>query len=648
MFGDEHGIFWNDPPRVRKQGVKTERPLPPIPETSWVIPEEFPDLSGHGAIAIDCETYDPDLRTKGPGVRRDGKIVGVAVGTEAGFRAYYPVDHALPPNLPKKLVFGWLNEQLSRPGQPKIGANLLYDLDYLEGAGIHVEGPFYDVQIAEPLLNENALRYNLDALAKNHLDETKVEDDLLKWLHEAFGEDEANIKSNIWRAPPAVVGPYAIGDIDLPIRIFKKQRVALENQEGLWNLYQLESALIPLLLRMRQRGVPVNVGRAEELSHQLEARCSDILDEIKHETGIRPDVWSADDMARVFDQVGVTYPLTEKTGRASIRKDWLEKQIHPIARKVQDVRRLDKFKGTFIDGYVIRGHINGRIHCQFHQLRGEGYGAVSGRFSSSHPNLQNIPVRDKELGKLIRSLFEPEDGQRWWKFDWSQIEYRLICHYAALLNLPGIGATIERYNNDKRTDYHQAIADLAGIPRPDAKNLNFGLAYGQGLALLCYNLGLNEHEGKQLIDTYHKRAPFIRRLSQIVVNQINKNGEIRTLLDRRRHFDTWEKNNKIVPVGTLGARRAFTHKGLNALIQGSAADIMKKAMVMIWESGVCDVIGVPHLTVHDELDGSFDDSPAHNEALDEIQHIMEHCVELLVPLLSDGEIGINWGTLQPR
>jgi DNA polymerase I-like protein with 3'-5' exonuclease and polymerase domains len=610
-----------------------------LPETDWKLPTEFPDLSGQGLIAFDVETYDPDLSTRGPGAQRDGRLVGLAIGTEAGFRKYYPIGHETGPNLPREQVLDWARRELGRPG-PKVGANLLYDLDFLAAAGVPVKGPFYDIQIAEPLLDENRLSYSLESLAHEYLHEGKHENILSQWLIAMFGKN-IDIKASIWRAPAQIVGPYAESDVDLPLRIFAKQKPKLKEQ-ALWDLFILESKLIPMLLAMRQRGVRVDLERAQRLYDDLEQRQALVIEEIKRAAGLAVDIWAAESIAKVFDQAGESYERTKKTRAPSFRREWLESCSLPAAKLLVEARRLDKFKGTFVKGYVLDGHTNGRIHCQFHQLRGDENGTVSGRFSSSHPNLQNVSIRDEELGPAMRSLFLPDEGQLFWSFDWSQIEFRLAVHYAALMNLPGAQEVVEQYKQDDSTDYHEVVARLTGLPRNLAKNMNYGMVYGMGAPKLCNHLNVALAEGRKLLAEYHHNVPFIKPLANALTKQANMTGEIITLAGRHRRFNMWGKDGKYAAEEFPGAKRAFTHKALNALLQGSAADIMKIGMVQIWESGVCDVLGAPHLTVHDELDGSLPPGKIAKEALAEVCNIMQSCAALLVPLKADGGIGNNW------
>ena len=613
------------------------------PGRSFIDEPQFPSLAGQGAIAIDCETYDPDLKKRGPGPHRDGFIAGIAVGTEAGYRQYFPIAHENGSNLPKASVLSWLGGEL-QSSVPKIGANLLYDLAFLSAAGVKVAGPFYDVQIAEPLLDETRLSYSLETLAQHYLGKGKVKGELEALIISRFGKK--NPKSNIWRAPSEIVAPYAVGDVDLPLNIFAKQQVELKRKGRLWDVFLMESKLIPMLVAMRQRGIRVDLDRAEQLYQELTIKQGEAAAAIRRITGIEIAPWNARNLAKIFNHLGLEFPRTAKTDAPSFTKAWLEHHPHPVTNLIRKVRHLDKLRETFIKGSILDGHTKGRIHTSFNQLRSDSYGTVSGRLSSSTPNLQQIPARSPE-GKLIRSIFLPDEGQRLFKNDYSQVEYRLIVNDAAQLDLPGAQAAVAKYQTDDGADFHQIVADMTGLTRDAAKTVNFGLAYGEGVAKLCASLGLDSEEGEALLNEYHRRAPFIRQLSQRFTHTAVRTGEVETLLGRVRRFNTWEirRGDKVFYFRERrpGSRRAFTHAALNARIQGSAADIMKLSMVNVWNSGICDVLGAPHLTIHDELCGSFVDHPAGREALRELKQMMENCVQLLAPLKVDATTGPNWG-----
>jgi DNA polymerase I-like protein with 3'-5' exonuclease and polymerase domains len=538
-------------------------------------------------------------------------------------------------------VFDWLRRELKRD-VPKIGANLLYELTFLDAADIDVAGPFYDVQVAEPLLDENRLSYSLENLAQSYLGIGKREDEMRQWF--AFVK-ESRIKQNLYKAPPAIVGPYAEGDVDLPLRIFDLQARLLE-QQGLWGVFELESRLIPLLLAMWKRGVRVDLAKASQTYDLLAARQDETMAEIKHLSGYAPDIWAAASIAKVFDAAGVSYKRTAKTAKPSFTKEWLAACEHPVGKLIVAARRYDKFKGTFIRNFILDGHVDGRIHTSFHPLRSDDGGTVSGRLSSSNPNLQQIPSRDRELGPLIRSIFIPEADQRWWKCDWSQIEFRLAIHHAARMKLEGADAVVRQYHDDASTDYHTVVAQITGLPRGYAKNINFGILYGLGKKNLgAYLRGFGsdvaDDIARQMYADYLQRLPFVQKLRQKAVERADEDGRIVTLSGRTRHFDAVKtKDGKFIP------RQAFTRKALNARIQGDAADIMKIAMVQAWEAGLFadDLLGAPHLTVHDELDGSY--TYGRREALGELIHIMETCVNLLVPLKVDSGCGSNWGDIK--
>lgn len=619
--------------------------------------EIFPDLRGR-LKAVDCETCDPLLKEEGPGWHRDDTfIAGVAIGTEDGFRQYYPVAHEGGGNMDQDKVFAYLDEQLSDDA-PKVGAHLGYDLGFLEESGVRVNGPLWDVQNAEPLLNENRFSYSLETLSKHYLGIGKLDDELDEWLIARFGKK--NPKNNIWRAPADIVAPYAIGDVNHPLEIFKLQRPELERQ-GLWQLFDIESRLIPILYEMRKRGVAVNLDRAEQMRDRLKAEMAADQAKIDRIAGREVSVWAADSLAPAFDAIGLRYPLTPKTQKPSLTKPFLERVDHELARLVLNVRRLDKMIGTFIEGCILERHVNGRIHCQFNQQRGEDGGAVSGRFSSSNPNLQFIPVRTDE-GKLLRSMFIPDHGCEWWKVDYSQIEFRLMVHDAACLDLPGAAEIAQMYIDDPDTDFHEVIAeivfgsDYTKEQRSRGKTINFGIAFGEGKDKLAMQLGVLIEEALRIIAQYHKKVPFMSRLAEGAMKLAAIQGEIETLLGRKRRFPwgktTWDRNTGesrtiTFPHRVPGSKRVFTHKALNARIQGSAADVLKKAMVDVSDSGVLDELGgIYQLTVHDELDGSMPRTPRALEALRELKDIMEKTVSLEVPLRVDVSTGSNWGDVE--
>lgn len=597
---------------------------------------EYPSLAGAKIISVDCETYDPDLLTQGPGYHRSGFIAGVAIATDS-FSGYYPIAHQGGGNLNKRKVIEWLKYEL-KSSTPKLFAHAAYDLGFLAAAGIVVNGPIYDVQIAEPLLDEGRKSYSLETLAQDYLGKGKKSNEMDEWLIKQFGA--RNPRGNIWRAPADIVAAYAIDDARLPLKIFAKQRKALVQQK-LWDIFDMESRLIPMLVAMRQRGVRVDLDAAEQLYEKMTKQQK----RLSKKAGDIPP-WNARAIAKLFDKNGVEYPRTPKTNAPSFTKDWLAACRHPVAKLVHEIRHLDKLRETFIKGVVLESNYKGRLHCSFNQLRSDDSGTVSGRFSSSHPNLQQIPIRTDE-GSIIRTLFLPDAGQQFGATDFSQIEFRLIAATAAEHKLRGAQTFVDAYNNDPKTDFHAVVADMTGLPRLQAKTITFACAYGAGPKKIAGQLGISLSEGMKMLDNYHRRAPFMKPLSYLFSDRATKDGQITTILGRIRRFPLWEKIDGSGKVSysrerTLGTRRAFTYRALNAYIQGSAADVMKKAMMLVWESGVCDVLGPPQLTVHDELDVSVPNTRAGNKAFLEMVNIMQTAVPLTIPLMVDHGRGKNW------
>lgn len=661
---DAFGFVWEDSPAVRVKGERRElgpRPLPAIPENGWK-PKAFPRLDKARIIGLDTETKDVDLLEKGPGVRRPGNhIVGISVATEDNKSWYFPIRHELGENLPVENVIKWAKDNLTRPNQPKVGTNLLYDLDFLAEEGVNVTGPFHDVQVAEALLDENARGYDLESLSMRYLKIGKTTAELEDWLVQAYGD--RNFRANIYRAPSQLVGPYAETDALNPIRILEKQLIRLK-AEKLLPLWEIESGQAQALLAMRRRGVRIDLKHAEHVEGRLEELLKTSTKRLNDAAGFEVNIGSGAHLVRLFDGLGLKYPKTAPSkrfpeGQASFVKEFLEHHAHPLPKLITEIRGWTKFRDTFVRGYIYDLHIKGRIHCQFNQTVTDEYGAVSGRYSSSNPNLQNIPWRDPLWGPLIRSIFLPEVGEDWGRHDWSQIEYRILVHLANHYLNGGFGSAeaVAKYNNDPTTDYHEYVASVTKVARKIAKNLNFGLVYGMGVPLLAHQIGISVEEATPMFKQYHEALPFVDKIRKHVSNAAASQGYVTTLLGRRRRFDLWEprfSNDAEKPIALrLEAatskwghrlRRAHTHKALNAEIQGTAADLMKK---MIYDyskrSDLIAVLGYPLLIVHDEYDESVPRTKIAKEAFFEMKRMMENTLKLSVPVIADAKLAKNWG-----
>jgi DNA polymerase I-like protein with 3'-5' exonuclease and polymerase domains len=607
----------------------------------------FPNLENEKVIAFDIETFDPELKEKGPGVRRTGYMVGISIATLTD-SWYFPFGHTEGTNLPREAVLAWCRKELCRPGQVKIGANILYDLDYLYAAGVHVTGPFHDICVAEPLIDENQFSFGLDACAKKYLGLSKKDDVLVAECA------RRNLKGKpvtwCWLLPPKFTADYARADCELPLKIYPKQREILE-RENLMSVYRMEMDLLPLLLQMRQGGVRIDEAKIQPAIDFFQ----DKLDGIKMGLGDL-NYNSGKQLAAHFDELGLPYSKTPD-GNPCFNREALEGMDLNVARDILAARKYDKFIGTFLKGHLQGSLVKGRVHCCFNSVKSDEYGTVSGRLSCSNPNLQQIPKRDADIAKILRSMFIPEEGELWGRLDYSQIELRFLAHYAR-----GEGATAirETFANNPNQDFHQWCADIAQIPRGDAKRINFGLVYGMGAKQLASELGMTLEEAKSFLDDYHTAMPFLKFTMDYAINTADKRGFIRTVMHRRRRFPMWEPTNwdlskSVTPLrdrvkmeqlvksrGSHGVKRAFTYRALNSVLQGGAADMMKKAMVDSYKAGVFDVLK-PLTTVHDEMNVSVPDTPEGREAFKELKHIMETCMpEIRVPVIADGGLGKNW------
>ena len=623
---------------------------------SYTPPCEFPRLADSKELTIDLETYDPHLTTLGPGTCRpdDGHIVGIAVRRDDGWAEYHPVGHHYGPNIadPER-VFSWLRDEMKDFNGELVSANLGYDVDWLSTKDIRFgkRTRYRDIQYAEPLLDENAPSFSLEALASKHLGEGKTDEELFR----LYGDD---VKANMHLVHAGHMRPYALGDVTLPPRILKKQRERLA-AEDLLDVFDVECALLPLLQYIREVGVRVDLPAAERFGETLQEKYTETLKRIRLVTGFDVNVWAHDSLARAFDDQHIQYRRTDK-GTPSFTSEWLKADASGLAALVLAARKYDRFGTTFVRGYILDAHVNGRLHCLFHPLKSEhefgSFGTVSGRFSSSHPNLQNIPKRDDVLGPLCRALFLPEEGCEWWSKDYSQIEFRCLVHYAVAAKCNGAGEAQKRYLSDPKTDYHVMVSELTGLVRKLAKNINFGLVYGMGRSKLARSLGKTLEEAEPIFEQYHSRVPYARELYRKASNQAQEKGTVRTILQRIRRFDLWEPagfseggRKPGLPLEEAKAaygkvQRAYTHKALNGILQGSAADISKKALVNIWKEGLVGH-GAPlhlHLLVHDEFDGSLPPSLEAEEASERITELMAAAIPMHVPVLVDGGTGPNW------
>ena len=608
------------------------------PETEWVPPDKLPDLSSYAEIAIDLETRDPNLMTLGSGsVRRDGEIVGIAVAVE-GWSGYFPIAHEGGGNMDRALVLDWF-EELLQTTSTKIFHNAMYDVSWIRSLGFYINGGIIDTMIAASLIDENRYSYTLDSVGKDYIGMRKNE----KLLQDAAKDFGVNPKAEMWRLPAPFVGEYAEKDAEITLKLWHALQHQISKQD-LWDVFNLETELFPCLVDMKFKGVRVDVAKAMSVKNELIETEKNLLRDINKIAGFDVEIWAAASIAKAFDGQKIPYDRTEK-GAPSFTKNFLATHPAELPKLINEAREINKANTTFIDTILKHEH-NGRIHAEINQIRSDQGGTVTGRFSYNNPNLQQIPARHKHLGPLIRSLFIPEEKHAWGCFDYSQQEPRILVHFASLMKLEGTGTIVDAYR-DGSADFHQMIADMAGIERKQAKTINLGIMYGMGKNKLMAELGLMKDAAEKLLKTYHQKAPFVKMLSEAVSRRADDSGKIRTIGGRLCHFDMWEPHGfgikKALPHAEAlrehgpGIKRAFTYKALNKLIQGSAADMTKKSMLALYKEGV-----IPHVQIHDELDISVS-GPEESER---IIRIMEEAVQLQVPNKVDYEKGVNWGDIQ--
>ena len=647
-------------------------------------------------VAVDLETYDPELKTHGSGaIRNKGRVVGIAIAYKEQ-KFYFPIAHK-GDNLGKSLVWRVLNRKIFQNEKvTKVFHNAMYDVCWIRAAtGMMVKGPILDTMIAASVIDENRMRYSLDSLAKDYLNDSKYKYDLEARALEDHGISDP--MSNMHKLPYSLVKDYAEQDVTLTLRLWyvfeKIIKTPIEteskNKKTLESIFNLETSLFPCLVDMRFTGVRINEKRAKTLGKDLEKRRDRIIRGIKKRIGVAVEIWAANSVQKLLDQQSIKdYKKTPKSGRASLSKDYLESHSNIYLRLIARARQYDKLINVFVDGILKFVH-KGRIHAEINQIRSDRGGTVTGRFSMKNPNLQQIPAKGK-YGNIIRSLFLPEEGQDWGSFDYSQQEPRLVVHYALKNGMRGAENLAEQYKKDPKTDFHAFVSKMAKITRKQAKTINLGLFYGMGKNKLARSLELDNEESKALFDQYHKEVPFVRELSNGLQRFAERNKNIFTLEDRFCRFNKWEPIDKEwdkekgifvyseyeeidgrkqivknpVPIMDLKQakdhylanrsrslaendpnceyfekhyRPAFTYKALNRLIQGSAADMTKKAMVELHKKGI-----VPHIQIHDELCLSVDNE----EKATIIKETMKKAVILLIPNKVNYKKGKNWGTIK--
>ena len=670
------------------------------------------DLKDIDTVAVDLETYDPDLKDKGSGaVRNKGRVCGIAIATEKQ-TLYFPLDHKEIEPIPRKKAWRYLNEKLfQNPNIKKVFHNAMYDVCWIrQESGLMPHGPLLDTMVAASVIDENRLRYSLDALSKEYLKESKKGYDLREKVLDWSNGTIKDPMTSMHELPYSLVKDYAEQDVNLTLRLWRhfEKRIDQENKvdngkvKTLRSIFDLETELFPCLVDMKFKGVRIDVEGARKLGERLKETKEHIVNYIQRRTNVKIAIWAAASIKKLLDKLEIKdYEETPKSKLPKLSKDYLKTHRNHFIRLIAKAREFDKAEGTFVEGLLKFVH-KGRIHADINQIRGDKGGTITGRFSMSNPNLQQIPAKGF-IGKKMRALFIPEEGHLWGSFDYSQQEPRIVVHYALKLKMKGTEELVESYQNNPNADFHQIVANMAKIPRTTAKTINLGLFYGMGKNKLAEQLNLDYTEANNLFNTYHNKVPFVRQLSNGLQKFAARNKFLYTLADRFCRFDMWEpiskrwnpKEKKFVvkvietkkdeqgniiknndgeevkeeverPVPLLSKedatlrykserhdkgypsdkdceyfenfyQPAFIYRALNKLVQGSAADMTKKAMVLLYKEGI-----LPHIQIHDELCISI----TGKDQAKKIKDIMEKAIKLEIPNKVDYESGPNWGSIK--
>lgn len=602
--------------------------------TQEALEELLTKLKAAELISIDTETTDINPRL--------AEIVGYAISTVAGEGYYIAVrgpdsEQVLDPSE----VAGLLKPILEDPAIAKIGQNLKYDLVALRSAGIELRGVKFDTMVASYLLDAGERSHNLDQLSMRYLDHETIKIDSLI----GTGKNQKRMD----KVSVEAVAPYAAEDADLPLQLYPLLDERLE-QEGLAELNgNVETPLIEILAEMEHTGIRVDTERLAKLSEQYSARLHAIAEEIEEQAGHPLNIGSPKQLRELlFEELGLPVIKKTKTG-ASTDASVLEQlaEMHPLPAKIVEHRQYSKLLNTYVDALPTMVHPEtGRVHASFNQVV-----AATGRLSSSNPNLQNIPVRTAE-GREIRSAFcAGPDGWKLLAADYSQIELRVLAHYC------GDETLCQAFHDDE--DIHALVASqVAGVGldevdsdmRRRAKAVNFGIIYGQSPFGLAKALDISQEDAAEFIETYFARYPGVLEFFTETLQSCRQQGYVKTLLGRRRAV----QGVREVPPGLReeksGALRQLNlpeRTAVNTVIQGSAADLIKLAMLGVHRRLAKESLSANMLLqIHDEL--------VFEVAADEVDTLaqlvteeMSGVMEMAVPLKVDVKFGENWAECEP-
>jgi DNA polymerase-1 len=633
--GAEHARLAGVPHQLSLFGNEPATALPASPSADYQIVADEEALHGlvaqlkkAQALTLDTETTHTDPM--------QAELVGIAL-TDAAGRGYYIPVKAPPsdPQLGAETIVKSLSSLLKDSRLPKYGHNLKYDIAVLEWAGVPVEGLAFDTMIAEWLANPASANLGLKNLAwarlKQHM--TPISD--------LIGTGKGQLTMD--QVPIAQVAPYACADVDMTHRLVGELKPELE-EKGSWLLFtEVEMPLIPVLAAMEKVGVKLDIPFLQQMSGELAGRLSDLETTIQQLVGYAFNVNSTQQLSdALFKNLGLSAQgmRRTKTGHYSTAAEVLERLRgkHPVIDYILEHRELAKLKSTYVD--ALPQMVNprtGRVHTSYNQT-----GTVTGRISSSDPNLQNIPIRT-ELGRQVRRAFIAEPGAKLIAADYSQVELRVMAH------ISGDRGLLEAFARGE--DIHASTAAaIMGVPLADvtpemrrlAKAVNFGLSYGQTAYGLAQATGQTQAEAEDFIKAYFERFPKVREYIDTTKARATRQGYVETLLGRRRYFPELLPGSK----ATHNVRQASERMAINAPIQGTAADIIKIAMIRLHHALLEQSLQARMtLQVHDELVVEAPDSEV-RIVKSLMRKVMESAFELKAPLKVDLKIGQNWEEME--